>query len=176
MRTTPSPHTKISAARSDFFMEPFVAAHADRPLHAKRSPGCDPPGRGLDRGEAPRHPIARLPRRGCATQKVENGRNPISAACICGRIRPMFDLRFRGCGVAELLECEQGCLEYQIRSGFPLFLGFRHVSTFMSHTPRRVREWRSEPACYDSYLSGSGLRATGGCKPRQVRKEATVAV
>ncbi len=30
--------------------------------------------------------------------------------------------------------------------------------------------------CYDNYLSGLGLRATGGCKPRQVRKEATVAV
>ena len=30
--------------------------------------------------------------------------------------------------------------------------------------------------CYDKYLSGLGLRATGGCKPRQVRKEATVAV
>ena len=36
----------------------------------------------------------------------------------------------------------------------------------------------SPPArtCYDEYLSGLGLRATGGCKPRQVRKEATVAV
>src|ERR1035437_4691477 len=31
-------------------------------------------------------------------------------------------------------------------------------------------------ACYDNCLSGSGLRATGGRKPRQVRKEATVAV
>ncbi len=32
------------------------------------------------------------------------------------------------------------------------------------------------PSCYDKYLSGLGLRATDGCKPRQVRKEATVAV
>ena len=31
-------------------------------------------------------------------------------------------------------------------------------------------------ACYDKYLSGLGLRATDGCKPRQVRKEATVVV
>src|ERR1035441_8393048 len=30
--------------------------------------------------------------------------------------------------------------------------------------------------CYDRYLSGLGLRATDGCKPRQVRKEATVVV
>ncbi len=32
------------------------------------------------------------------------------------------------------------------------------------------------PECYHDELSGSGLRAMGGCKPRQVRKEATVAV
>src|ERR1039457_7280483 len=31
-------------------------------------------------------------------------------------------------------------------------------------------------ACYDNCLSGSGLRATGGRKPPQARKEATVAV
>ena len=30
--------------------------------------------------------------------------------------------------------------------------------------------------CYDGWLSGLGLRAMGGRKPRQVRKEATVAV
>jgi hypothetical protein len=31
-------------------------------------------------------------------------------------------------------------------------------------------------ACYHDCLSGLGLRATDGCKPRQVRKEATVVV
>jgi hypothetical protein len=34
---------------------------------------------------------------------------------------------------------------------------------------------QTEP-CYDRGLSGLGLRATDGCKPRQVRKEATVVV
>src|SRR5689334_14980478 len=61
-----------------------------------------------------------------------------------------------------------------------------------SHRRPRSRPWTERPTsdpshlqstpgrtngpCYDGYLSGLGLRATGGCKPRQVRKEATVAV
>src|ERR1035437_1270716 len=44
-----------------------------------------------------------------------------------------------------------------------------------SHLWRSTGSFR-RATCYDEYLSGLGLRAAGGCKPRQVRKEATVAV
>ena len=43
-----------------------------------------------------------------------------------------------------------------------------------NHQPRRPKA--AQVPCYDSQLSGLGLRAMGGRKPRQVRKEATVVV
>ena len=60
---------------------------------------------------------------------------------------------------------------------------FPHALELCSHVlhQRRLRhcsrsESRGARPCYDRYLSGLGLRATDGCKPRQVRKEATVVV
>jgi hypothetical protein len=49
-------------------------------------------------------------------------------------------------------------------------------STTFLKTARLARISPKNPTCYDSSLSGLGLRATDGCKPRQVRKEATVVV
>ncbi len=48
-------------------------------------------------------------------------------------------------------------------------------STNLHHIAAPRRSPQNSP-CYDSFLSGLGLRATDGCKPRQVRKEATVVV
>src|ERR1019366_3401737 len=46
----------------------------------------------------------------------------------------------------------------------------------LPRTPHPPAENPALGPCYDRYLSGLGLRATDGCKPRQVRKEATVVV
>ena len=43
-------------------------------------------------------------------------------------------------------------------------------------SPADPSKGRRRSPCYDGWLSGLGLRAMGGRKPRQVRKEATVAV
>src|ERR1035437_1865434 len=49
----------------------------------------------------------------------------------------------------------------------------REIDRTVKHPPG---ECPGAGPCYDRGLSGLGLRATDGCKPRQVRKEATVVV
>src|SRR5450759_2266853 len=46
----------------------------------------------------------------------------------------------------------------------------------VAHPASEPGECPGAGPCYDRGLSGLGLRATDGCKPRQVRKEATVVV
>ena len=64
-----------------------------------------------------------------------------------------------------------------IGTASPYELHFRPFARVQpGHPPATKIAGATFASCYDEYLSGLGLRAAGGCKPRQVRKEATVAV